>query len=66
MSDSTTISRESGPAEVNFQIQKPSSIEQISNIFKQDHKDFMMGKVGKLSVNLTSTALTNITLGVYM
>ena len=44
---------------------KPSSSKQINN-FKQDHADFMMGNVGKLSVYLMSIVLTNTTHDVYI
>ena len=45
---------------------KPSSSEQINSNFKQDDKYFMMGNVGKSSVKLMVTALTNLTPDVYM
>ena len=60
MSDSITIFRKS-EIENELSNLKPSSSKQINNNFKQDHKDFVMGNVGKLSVNLSPSVLTNLT-----
>ena len=59
MSDRTTTFQKS---EIGNELSnlKPSSSKQINKTFKQDHKDFVMGNVGKLSVNLMSTVLTNL------
>ena len=46
------------PCGSEFSNLKPSSSKQINSNFTQDHEDFMMGNIGKLSVNLMSTVLT--------